>query len=148
MMKKLLLIVLNVALTLGVFAQTTEKNTVNTANPDLSAAQKTTLALVKTYDLSGEQAKATLKIQQAKAQNLADIEPMKATDMAAYAQKRLATMEIAANEFSTLLDPRQMKIFKQEQAENTNKVTRITQALKKEGVPQAEINKQLSALDF
>ncbi len=147
-MKKLLLIVLNVALTLGVFAQTTEKNTVNTANPDLSAAQKTTLALVKTYDLSGEQAKATLKIQQAKAQNLADIEPMKATDMAAYAQKRLATMEIAANEFSTLLDPRQMKIFKQEQAENTNKVTRITQALKKEGVPQTEINKQLSALDF
>jgi hypothetical protein len=148
MMKKLLLIVLNVALTLGVFAQTAEKNTAQTANPDLSAAQKNTLELVKRYDLSGEQAKETLKIQQTKAQNLASIEPMKANDMAAYVQKRMAALEIATNEFSTLLDPRQMKIFQQQQVENANTVVRITQNLKKEGLPQSEINKQLAALEF
>ncbi len=148
MMKKLLLVVLNVALTLGVFAQTAEKYTAKTANPDFSAAQKATLALTKTYDLSGEQAKETLKIQQAKVQNLADIEPMRATDPAGYAKKRLAAMEIATNEFSTFLDPRQMKIFKLEQAERTEKLMRITQNLRKEGLPESEINKQLSALDF
>jgi hypothetical protein len=147
-MKKLLLIVLNVALTLGVFAQTAEKNTAMSANPDLSAAQKTTLALVKLYDLSGEQAKETLKIQKAKAQNLADIEPMKAADLAAYAQKRLGAMEIAANEFSTLLDPRQMKIFINERTENANKIARLTQSMRKQGLPETEINKQLGALEF
>jgi hypothetical protein len=147
-MKKLLLIVLNVALTLGVFAQTAEKNTAMSANPDLSTAQKTTLALVKLYDLSGEQAKETLKIQKAKAQNLADIEPMKAADLAAYAQKRLGAMEIAANEFSTLLDPRQMKIFINERTENANKIARLTQSMRKQGLPETEINKQLGALEF
>jgi hypothetical protein len=147
-MKKLLLIVLNVALTFGVFAQTAEKNTAMSANPDLSAAQKTTLALVKLYDLSGEQAKEALKIQKAKAQNLADIEPMKATNMAAYVQKRMAALEIASNELSTFLDPRQMKIFAQEQAKNANKIGSITENLKKEGIPQSEINKQLAALEF
>ncbi len=148
MMKKFLLIVLNVALTLGVFAQTAEKNTAKSVNPDFSAAQKNTLALVKLYDLSGEQARETLKIQQTKAQNFADIEPMKATDMAAYAQKRLTAMDMAANEFSTLLDPRQMKIFMQQRNENADKVARITQNLKKQGVPETEVNKQLGALAF
>jgi hypothetical protein len=148
MMKKLLLIVLNVAFAFGVFAQNAEKDAAKTANPDLSAAQKATMALVKMYDLSGEQVRATLKIQQAKAQNFAEIEPLKATDMAAYATKRLSVLDIAANEFSTLLDPRQMKIFAQAQAERSNNIARITQNLKKEGLPQSEINKQLGALDF
>jgi hypothetical protein len=148
MMKKLLLIVLNVALTLGVFAQKADNDAAKTANPDLSAAQKATMALVKTYDLSGEQAQATLKIQQAKVRNFADIEPMKATNMAAYAQKRMAAVDIAVNEFSTLLDARQLKIFKQEQAERTNNMMRITQNSRKEGLPESEINKQLGALDF
>ena len=50
-MKKLLLIVLNMAFAFGVFAQTAEKDAAKLANPDLSAAQKATLSLVKTYDL-------------------------------------------------------------------------------------------------
>ena len=103
---------------------------------------------MKVYDLSGEQAKATLEIQQAKVRNFADIEPMKASDMAAYAQKRLTALEIAANEFSTLLDPRQLTIFKQERAKQSDNITRITQNLRKEGLPETEINKQLGALDF
>jgi hypothetical protein len=148
MMKKLLLIVLNVAFAFGVFAQNAEKDAARTANPDLSAAQKATLSLMKVYDLSGEQAKATLQIQQAKVQNFADIEPLKASDMAAYAKKRLTALEIAANEFSTLLDPRQLKIFKQERAKQSDDIVRITQNLRKEGLPEAEINKQLGALDF
>ena len=148
MMKKLLLIVLNVAFAFGVFAQNAEKDAAKSANPDLSAAQKATLSLMKVYDLSGEQAKVTLQIQQAKMQNFADIEPLKASDMAAYAQKRLTTLDIAANEFSTLLDPRQMKIFQKERAQQSNEIARITQNLRKEGLPETEINKQLGALDF
>ena len=81
-------------------------------------------------------------------QNFADIEPLKASDMAAYAQKRLTTLDIAANEFSTLLDPRQMKIFQKERAQQSNEIARITQNLRKEGLPETEINKQLGALDF
>ena len=148
MMKKLLLIVLNVAFAFGVFAQNAEKDAANAANPSLSVAQKATLSLMKIYDLSGEQAKATLQIQQAKVQNFADIEPLKASDMAAYAQKRLSAVEIAANEFATLLDPRQLKIFKQERTKQSEDIMRITQNLRKEGLPETEINKQLGALDF
>jgi hypothetical protein len=148
MMKKFLLTVLSIALTLNVFAQTAEKTAQNSANPDMSAAQQTTLALVRAYDLSGEQAQATLKIEQAKVQNLADIEPMKATDLSAYAQKRLSALGIAANEFSTLLDARQLNIFKDAQAKNAAKVANITQGLRKQGVAEAEIDKQLALIEL
>jgi hypothetical protein len=148
MMKKFLLTVLSIALTLNVFAQTAEKTAQNSANPDMSAAQQATLALVRAYDLSGEQAQATLKIEQAKVQNLADIEPLKGTDMSAYAQKRFASMEIAANEFSTLLDPRQLNIFKDAQAKNAAKIANITQGLRKQGVPEAQISEQLALIEL
>jgi hypothetical protein len=148
MMKKILLTVLSIALTLNVFAQTAEKTAQNSANPDMSAAQQATLALVRAYDLSGEQAQATLKIEQAKVQNLADIEPLRGTDMSAYALKRLASMEIAANEFSTLLDPRQLNIFKDAQVKNAAKVANLTQGLRKQGVSEAEINKQLALIEL
>ena len=147
-MKKLLLLVLNMAFAFGVFAQTADKDAARLANPDLSAAQKATLSLVKIYDLSGEQAQATLKIQQAKVRNFAEIESLKATDAAKYAQKRLASINIAAGEFSALLDARQMKIFNQEQANMTTQIERITQNLRKEGLPETVINQQLAALDF
>ena len=91
---------------------------------------------------------ATLKIQQAKAQNLADIESLKGTNMSAYAQKRLSTMEIAANEFSTLLDPHQLNIFKDAQAQNAAKIANITQGLQKQGVSSDEIAKQLALIDL
>jgi hypothetical protein len=147
MMKKLVLIVLNMALTLSVFAQIAEKNPSNSANPDLSAAQKATLTLVKAYDLSGEQAQATLKIQQAKVQNLAGIEPMKTSSLAAYTQKRLAVMDIAANEFSTLLDPRQMKIFAQAETQRLNKITQLTQNSRKLGLTEAQVTEKLSTIE-
>ncbi|MDZ7878716.1 MAG: hypothetical protein U5L45_13635 [Saprospiraceae bacterium] len=147
-MKKFLLTVLSIALSFGVFAQTAEKTAQNSANPDISAAQKATLELVKAYDLSGEQAQATLKIEQAKVQNLVDIEPMKAADMSAYAQKRLSAMDIAASEFSTLLDARQLNIFKQAQVNNATKIANITQGLRKQGVSEAEINKQLVLIEL
>jgi hypothetical protein len=148
MMKKFLLTVLSIALTLNVFAQTAEKTAQNSANPDMSAAQKATLDLVRAYDLSGEQAQATLKIQQVKVQNLADIEPLKASNMVAYTQKHFSTMDIAANEFSTLLDPRQLNIFKEAQAKNAAKIVSITQGLQKQGVSQEEIAKQLSLIQL
>ena len=147
-MKKFLLTVLSIALTLNVFAQTAEKTAQNSANPDMSAAQKATLDLVRAYDLSGEQAQATLKIEQAKVQNLADIEPLKAANMVAYTQKHFSAMGIAANEFSTLLDPRQLLIFKEVQAKNASKIANITQGLQKQGVSQEEIAKQLALIQL
>jgi hypothetical protein len=143
MMKKFLLTVLSIALTLNVFAQTAEKTAQNSANPDMSAAQKATLDLVRAYDLSGEQAQATLKIQQAKVQNLADIQPLLSTDIHTYAQKRFATVEIASNEFSTLLDPRQITIFKEEEAKRAEKIARYTRGFQKQGVLEKEIPVQL-----
>lgn len=148
MMKKFLLTVLSIALTLNVFAQTAEKTAQNSANPDMSAAQKATLDLVRAYDLSGEQAKATLKIEQAKVQNLADIAPLKAANMMAYTQKHFSAMGIAANEFSTLLDTRQLLIFKEAQAKNAAKIANITQGLQKQGVSQEEIAKQLALIEL
>lgn len=147
-MKKFLLTVLSIALTLNVFAQTAEKTAQNSANPDMSAAQKATLDLVRAYDLSGEQAQATLKIQQAKVQNLADIEPLKASNMMAYTQKHFSTMDIAANEFSTLLDSRQLNIFKEAQAKNATKIMNLMQGLQKQGVSAEEIAKQLSLIQL
>ena len=138
-MKKFLLTVLSIALTLNVFAQTAEKTAQNSANPDMSAAQKATLDLVRAYDLSGEQAQATLKIEQAKVQNLADIAPLASTDVHTWAQKRFAVSEIASNEFSTLLDARQMTIFKEEAAKKAAKIARYTRGLQKQGVPEKEI---------
>jgi hypothetical protein len=128
MMKKFLLTVLSIALTLNVFAQTAEKTAQNSANPDMSAAQKATLDLVRTYDLSGEQAQATLKIEQAKVQNLADITPLASTDVHTWAQK-----------FSTLLDVRQMTIFKEIQAKKATKIANYTRGLQKQGVPEKEV---------
>lgn len=152
MMKKAFLTLLSLIITGTVFAQKEQDKAVANmaaqANPALTAAQKSTLAWVKLYDLTAEQAKETLDIQKTKFQNLSDIEPLKATNASLYIQKRLASFEIANAALKTLLDDRQLKIFEREQLANAAKYEDIVGALKKSGYSEEAIQRKLMEVEF
>ena len=147
-MKKVFLTLVSFLFTVLAFAQTETPDMVKNANPALSLAQKATIEWVKQYDLSSEQALATLAIQKTKYQNLASIEPLKTQSPDAYVQKRLSSFEIAHTEFMNLLDERQMKIFKQKEVERTAKYESIVSSMKKTGYSEEAIRQKLMETEF
>ena len=147
-MKKTFLTLVSLLFTVMVFAQKEVPDMVKNANPDLSRAQKATIEWVKLYDLASDQAREAFSIQKAKYQNLADIEPLKTQNPDLYVQKRLSSFEIANTEFRNLLDERQLKIFKQKEAERTAKYENIVSAMKKTGYSEDDIRQKLMVTDF
>ncbi len=147
-MKKTFLTFVSLLLTVIVFAQKEVPDMVKNANPALSLAQKATIEWVKLYDLASDQAREALSIQKAKYQNLADIEPLKAQNPDLYVQKRLSSFEIAHTEFRNLLDARQLRIFKQKEAERTAQYENIVTTMKKTGYSDDDIRQKLMMTDF
>ncbi len=147
-MKKTFLTLASLLFTVMVFAQKEVSEMAKNANPELSMAQKATIEWVKLYDLASEQAKEALAIQKTKYQNLADIEPLKTQNPDKYVQKRLSSFEIANTEFRNLLDERQLKIFKQKEAERTAKYENIISAMKKTGYSDEDIRQKLMVTEF
>ncbi len=147
-MKKTFLTLVPLLFAVVVFGQKEVSEMAKNANPELSMAQKATIEWVKTYDLDSDQAKEVLAIQKTKYQNLADIEPLKTKDPDKYVQKRLSSFEIANTEFRNLLDERQLKIFKQKEAERTAKYDNIVSAMKKTGYSDEDIRQKLMVTEF
>ena len=147
-MKKTLLTLASLLFTVLVFAQKEVPDMVKNANPELSLAQKATIEWVKFYDLASDQAREALSIQKSKYQNLADIEPLKTQNPDLYVQKRLSSFDIANSEFRSLLDERQLKIFKQKEMERTAKYENIVSVMKKTGYSDEDIRQKLMVTEF
>ena len=147
-MTKIRLTLASLLFTVSLFAQKEETDMLKNANQSLSVAQKATIEWVKMYDLDGDQARAALTIQKTKFQNLSDIESLKTAKPDLYVTKRLSSFEIANTEFMGLLDTRQMKIFKQKEAERTGKYETIVSGMKKSGYSDAAIQQKLMETEF
>ena len=147
-MKKTLLTLASLLFTVLVFAQKEVPDMVKNANTELSLAQKATIEWVKLYDLASDQAREALAIQKSKYQNLIDIEPLKTQNPDLYVQKRLSSFEIANSEFRSLLDERQLKIFKQKELERTAKYENIVSVMKKTGYSDEDIRQKLMVTEF
>jgi hypothetical protein len=144
-MKKTFLIFFALVFTLILRGQT---SAVESANKPMSLAQKATLVWVRTYDLTPEQAKKALISQENKYKALSKMEILKAKSMKQYVSKRQSAYTVAENELMTLLDERQMDIFKTQQAEKKRTVSSMVSAMKKNGNSEAEIEKKLAEMDF
>ena len=147
-MKKTLLTLVSLLFTVLVFAQKEVSDMAKSANPELSLAQKATMEWVKLYDLASDQAREALSIQKSKYQNLADIEPLKTQNPDLYVQKRLSSFDIANSEFRSLLDERQLKIFKQKETERIAKYENIVSVMKKTGYSDEDIRQKLMVTEF
>ena len=147
-MKKTFLTLVSLLFTVMVFAQKEVPDMVKNANTELSLAQKATIEWVKLYDLASDQAREALAIQKSKYQNLIDIEPLKTQNPDLYVQKRLSSFEIANSEFRSLLDERQLKIFKQKELERTAKYENIVSVMKKTGYSDEDIRQKLMVTEF
>ena len=143
-MKKAFIIIITVFTSLFSFGQ----NLADKANKPLTAAQTATIQLVKTYNLSAEQAVAVKQIQDSKFKALSQLESMKAKDVKKYIAKRLSTFETADNALMVLLDAQQLTVFKQQQIEKSNKYDEIVGGMKKQGISEADIEKKLANTDF
>ena len=143
-MKKFILLLSGMLLTIVAFSQ----NLKEPINKPLTAAQKMTIELSRTYNLTGEQVLELNKIQEAKLSALAKIEGLRAQDMKKYILKRLSAFETADNALMSLLDERQMEIFKKQQIEKSIKFETIVEGMKKEGFSQIDIQKKLAETEF
>ena len=143
-MKKFILLLSGMLLTIIAFSQ----NLKEPVNKPLTAAQKMTIELSRTYNLTGEQVLELNKIQEAKLSALAKIEGLRAQDMKKYILKRLSAFETADNALMSLLDERQMEIFKKQQIEKSIKFETIVEGMKKEGFSQIDIQKKLAETEF
>lgn len=141
---KFVLILLMTSLSYVAFSQ----NALESANKPLSTAEKAAIDLVKTYNLTGEQALEAKKIQQEKYKALAKIEALKNQDLQKYIVKKLSAYETADNALMVLLDEQQMAVFKKKQMEKSIQYENIVTAMKKKGVSQSDIDKKLSELEF
>jgi hypothetical protein len=143
-MKKIVLVFLMTYVSLSAFSQ----NLAESANKPMNAAQKATIELVKIYDLTGEQALEVKKIQEAKFTALAKIEALKAQDFKKYVVKRLSAFETTNNSLMSILDERQMEIFKKQQIAKTAEYEGIVAGMKKQGYSQSDIDKKLAETEF
>jgi hypothetical protein len=144
-MKKTFLIFFALVFTLILRGQT---SAAELANKPMSSAQKATLTWVRTYALTPEQAQKALISQENKYKALSKMEVLKAKSMKQYIAKRQSAYTVAENELMTLLDERQMEVFKTQQAEKKRTVNSMVSSMKKGGNSEADIEKKLAEMDF
>jgi hypothetical protein len=133
-----------------IFAQTLRGQTSagESVNKPTSSAQKATLAWVRTYDLTPEQAQKALISQENKYKALLKMETLKVKDLKKYIAKRQSAFTVAENELMTILDERQLEVFKTQQAEKKRTVSSMVSGMKKGGNSEADIEKKMSEMDF
>jgi hypothetical protein len=117
-------------------------------NKPTSSAQKAALAWVRTYELTPEQAQKALISQENKYNALSKMEVLKVKDLKKYISKRQSAYTVAENELMTILDERQMELFKTQQAEKKRMVSSMVSGMKKGGTSEADIEKKLAEMDF
>jgi hypothetical protein len=144
-MKKTFLIFFALVFTLILRGQT---SAAELANKPMSSAQKAALTWVRTYELTPEQAQKALISQENKYKALSKIEVLKAKDLKKYIAKRQSAYTVAENELMTILDDRQIEVFKTQQAEKKRTVSSLVAGMKKGGNSEADIEKTMSEMEF
>jgi hypothetical protein len=144
-MKKTFLIFFALIFTLILRGQSSSAESVN---KPISMAQKATITWVRTYDLTPEQAKKALISQENKYKALAKLEILKTKDLKKYVAKRQSAYIVAENELMTLLDERQIEVFKTQQAEKKRTVASMVSGMKKSENSATDIEKKLAEMDF
>ena len=143
-MKKIVLTLSGFLLTIAVWGQ----NLSEAASKNLSNAQKATLELTKTYNLSNQQIAEVKRIEEAKFTALTKLETLKSKDFKKYIAKRISTFETADNSLMAILDEPQLQIFKKMQIAKSAKYEDIVAGMKKQGYSQSDIDKKLAETEF
>ena len=130
-MKKLMLSIFALVITLSAFAQNN------------STAQKATDELVKVYDLDADQAKEMLVIQERKVRNLKQISGMKTTEVKKYRHKHRAIQQSTDASIRRMLTEEQMKVYEKRRMELREKRAAEVTKLKESGKTLEEIEDTL-----
>ncbi len=111
-------------------------------------AQDATDKMTQRYGLNEKQQAQMLTIQERKLRNLAEIEPLKISDLAGYMRK-IQSIQLGNNaSFERILSAEQLKVLKQQQLQLREQKALAYKEMKAAGAAQQEIDKKLLALDL
>lgn len=140
LMKNLIICFLCLFSAFGAMAQATSTST--------TPAQAATEQMNQRYGLNEKQQAEMLKIQERKFRNLAEIEPLKASDPNAYTLK-IRSIKLGNDaSFDRILNAEQMAIYNQEQQKLREKKALVYKEMKSAGSPQQEIDNKMTMLDL
>lgn len=118
----------------------------NTTNK--TPAQAATEKMTQLYQLDQKQQAEMLKIQERKYRNLAEIEPIKASNAPLY-QRKIQSIQVGNNaSFERLLNAEQKKTLRQQQLDLRNKKATANKEMKSAGASQQEIDQKMMELDL
>jgi len=113
-----------------------------------SPAQEAVEKLVQQYNLDKGQAAEMLKVQERKYRNLAEIEPLQATDPQLFTKKVRALQYANDKSFERILTKEQIPVHHQQQIELREKKALAFKELKTAGASQQEIENKMLVLDL
>ncbi|MBK8567735.1 MAG: hypothetical protein IPN76_31565 [Saprospiraceae bacterium] len=123
----------------GIQAQNTAAN---------SLAQQATEKYTQLYGLDEKQQADMLEIQERKLRNLAEIEPLKASDPTGYTLKLRSVQGGNHASIQRLLNEEQIKLFRQEQQRLREEKSNSYKVLKASGASQQEIERKMIEYDL
>jgi hypothetical protein len=118
------------------------------SNEGKNPAQLATEKMTQLYSLNDQQQAEMLKIQERKYRNLADIEPLKASDPSAYILKVRSVQSGNNTSIERILDAEQIKVFREQQRQLREKKSSAYKQLQSSGANQQEIEKKMVEYDL
>lgn len=118
------------------------------ANPTLTPAQRDAIELVEYYGLHGDQVQKVKDIQILKYQNLAQIEPLRKTDLKLYIAKRQTTYDMAEMTMLQVLEDGHLEKYKAREQARLFKRQNHTDILRKQGLNDDEIERSYANFEF
>jgi hypothetical protein len=119
-----------------------------TALATTPTAQQATEKLTQLYGLDDKQQADMLEIQERKLRNLAEIEPLKASDPTGYTLKLRSAQAGTLASIQRLLNEEQVKLFRQEQQRLREEKANAYKLLKTSGASQQEIERKMIEYDL
>jgi hypothetical protein len=111
-------------------------------------AQQATEKYTQLYGLDEKQQADMLEIQERKLRNLAEIEPLKASDPTGYTLKLRSVQGGNHASIQRLLNEEQIKLFRQEQQRLREEKSNAYKVLKASGASQQEIERKMIEYDL
>ncbi len=118
------------------------------ANPSLTPAQRDAIELVEYYGLHGDQVQKVKDIQILKYQNLAQIEPLRTTDLKLYIAKRQTTYDMAEMTMLQVLEEGHLEKYKAREQARLFKRQNHTDILRKQGLSDEAIERSYADFEF
>lgn len=143
-MKNLIFCAVLLFTAVGAMAQTT----IGQAAAEKTPAQTATEKLSQRYSLDQKQQAEMLKIQERKYRNLAEVEPLKATDPGQYVRKIQSIQAGNNTSFERIMNKEQVKVLRQQQLELRNKKATVYKEMKSAGAQQGQIDLRMAELDL